>query len=254
MRLIVAALFICAIGFFAFLSGCDRETGEEADPGPPKVTFVNLDEGGRLPGNAIIVVTFSSEMEWVKIAVSGADGNVHLSGSQAEWAAIDTNRLHPPPPYDILSQPVGPCYGPMSPGPHTLTITGQNKSGQELEEFKPISFFAVSLDCAPPAIYDKECDPVNGAADVDPQKYSEKLVIKFHDLMAEVKVFQTEPEFPYTVEVSTDATELIISFTDGYTMPEKTRFTIELVGTDRAGNAFASWPKPEVYSFVTMAN
>jgi hypothetical protein len=88
---------------------------------------------------------------------------------------------------------------------------------------------------------------------VDPQQYKEKLVIEFDQQMPEVKVFSTEPEFPYMAELSADNKELIISFADGYTMPGGTTFCIQLVGSDMAGIMFGSWPEPEEYSFTTKA-
>ena len=254
----VLCLFF-AISFFASLLGCGQE-GDEQETVPPEVTFVNwgsfldLREGDIVPGNATFTVGFSKVMEWVEINVSGAEGTTRLTGNQAEWILKPWwPSIGTPTPYDILTRPAEPCFSPIPEGSHTLMVTGRDKSGRNLEGFEPINFTAMGPDCGPPGINGSKCDPRDGATDVDPQQYKEKLVIEFDQQMPEVKVFSTEPEFPYMAELSADNKELIISFADGYTMPGGTTFCIQLVGSDMAGIMFGSWPEPEEYSFTTKA-
>jgi hypothetical protein len=244
MREVLCLFF--TISILASLSGCGDEEDEQE---PPRVTYVSIGEGDIAPSYVVITVRFSKEMEWVEINVSEVAGITYLlTRNKAEWR-VKWPRI--PSPYDILSQTAYPWYGPIPEGSHTLMITGRDRSGEELEGFEPINFTVIPPGHSPPGIYGSECDPRDGATNVDPQQYKEKLVIGFNESMSEVKVLSTEPEFPYTAELIAEARKLIISFAQGYTMPEGTAFRIELVGVDLTNTAFDSWPEPEVYSFTT---
>jgi len=245
----VLCLFF-TISLLASLLGCGDEEDEQE---PPRVTYVkwcdmhDLREADLIPV-ATINVGFSKAMGWVEVDVSGAKGTTHLNRDKAEWVPHWPTKATP---YDMLTQPADPCYSPISEGSHTLMITGRDKSGQELEGFEPINFTVLPPECDPPGIYGSECDPRDGATNVDPQRYREKIEVEFDEPMQEVRVFSTEPEFPYTAELAPDKRTLVISFADGYTMPAGTRFCIQLVGSDMAGIMFGNWPEPEEYSFTT---
>lgn len=240
-----------AIGFLVLALGCGEEKPKEV--GPPKIISTVPLAGGIIASNSAINVAFDREMSQVEINVSGEEGHTHLAANQATWIPLRSS-LSTQSAYDILSRPAGPCWGPMDKGPHTFTVTGVDKNGQELEDFGPVNFSVVHPDCMPPGIYGEKCEPANGAIEVDPERYREKLIVAFDEPMAEVKVFSTDPEFHFTAELSEDSMSLIISFSGGYTMPAGTKFSIELVGADLAGHAFGTWPKPDVYSFVTMGS
>ena len=127
--------------------------------------------------------------------------------------------------------------------------------GQELEGFEPINFTLVPPDYVRPFILGDECEPEDGETEVDPEEYSEKLVIVFTEIVVDVEVVATQPQFPFTAEVNEAI--FTISFLDGYTMPYDTKFSIELSGADLAGNSVMGYdiekcePKPPEYSFTT---
>jgi len=77
--------------------------------------------------------------------------------------------------------------------------------------------------------------------------------------MAWVKVFATNPEFPFTEELSADRRTLTISLLNGYTMPYDTNFTIKLFGASVGCRPLIKYPhynnchpEPAEYSFKTM--
>lgn len=273
--------------FFVFMLGCDEDISSEV--GPPEV--LNVSVGGRLPpgwssglseGSAIfsgsgeIIATFSKEMEWVEIDISCAMGATTLepNGKKAVWkhASIKYGDLG----FDTsdieilewwLSKSVPPDFAEtwilglyIPPGEHTLTINGADKSGQELEGFNPINFTVFGPDMDPPMIDDDRCDPKNGAENVDPQEYMERIAVTFDEAMSRANVFATDPGFPFNEEISADGKSLIISFSDEYSMPYNTEFTIKSTGVDMAGTQLSlirydikhCEPERAIYSFTTM--
>ena len=196
-----------AINLLGFISGC----GEDIDQEPPKVLYVILgsrvpterivkyiiNEGDSIKGNFPITVVFSKKMAGVNIAVSDAEGTTTVAGEKAIW----TPRK------------------PMSLGQHTLTVTGADIFGQELEEFTPLNFLVeVYDDRLFPMIVDDKCNPKNGAIGVDPRDYPEKLIVTFDKSLMIVEVVATQPVFPFTLEiVDPYASTLEIRFLD-YTM------------------------------------
>ncbi|MDQ1328332.1 MAG: hypothetical protein QG641_1617 [Candidatus Poribacteria bacterium] len=129
---------ICLV---AFIWGCG---GDGDDPDVkllPSVVDVNVKEGMVYPDNMYFVVNFNKEMKSVKIDISGYEFAKTVFGptnKKATWQWL---------PHDIL------CGGktiavkdPISPGMHTLTVTGKDIYGNELEGFTPINFKVVPPD------------------------------------------------------------------------------------------------------------
>ncbi len=91
------------------------------DPGPsPTVISATIAEGQEVLPNTTITVKFSKEMSTVHLIVSGADGNTHFgeNSKEASWVPVV----------------------PMLPGDHTLSISGKDTFGQELEGNSTIDF------------------------------------------------------------------------------------------------------------------
>ena len=93
---------------------------------------------------------------------------------------------------------------------------------------------------------------MDGAVDVDPAEYAEKLLLVFNEPLVEVEVLSTRPEFPFTAELiqNVDILEtksLEIKFLD-YTMPRGKMFIIAVKAMDLAGNSAQL-----EYSFATIA-
>ena len=242
---------LLVISFLALMSGCDEDTTPLEHP--LRVVSV-APSGGDIATNSIISVTFNNAMESVRIYVLDSPWNpcftltgaTHfIGGKTATWTAG------------------GEWESFMPAGEITLMITGTDIFGQELEEYGPISFTMHHPDCAPcmlcmpPRIVGNECDPQDGETGVDPEKYSEEIIIVFSESMGNVEVVDTDPLFNFTANLNERA--FTISFLDGYTMPYETRYSIELSGADLAGNSIMGydWEKcePELpeYSFTTKA-
>lgn len=213
---------ILSIGFFALIYGCDEEPEPKADLRLPEVVSTVPSQGASVPGNAMITFTLNKPLAEAQVEVEGATGNISIVGK----AVIFT-----------LSEP-------YPAGPVTLTLTGTDRYGQELEEFT-LQFTAASC-CHGPEIDGAECKPKDGEVNVAPDEYPEKLVIAFDEDLSNAKVVSIKPEFAFTDALGEDGKTLEISFVD-YTMPYETGFTIALEATDLSGNVSSL-----EYSFKTM--
>lgn len=221
-----------ALAFIILASGCS-EKSEELDIEKPVVVDVvfgknifDTDIGVNIVCAVSFTVIFSKEMKEVDIDVSGASGEITLNGKYATWTAIECTS------YDMK---------------YTLVVTGTDISGQELEPFET-SFNAgyVISDYFFPRIFDRKCDPKNGAVGVDPQDYMEKLTIVFDREFVEAKVVSTEPEFPFIARIlESDRKILEIMFVN-YSMPYNTKFVITIYAMSLSGNA-----RESKYSFTT---
>ncbi len=212
---------ILSIGFFVLIYGCDEEPEPKADLSLPEVLSTVPAQGTEVPGN--VAITFTLNKPLAEAQVKGATGTTSTAGKYVVFT--------PSPPYPA--------------GQVTLTLTGTDSYGQELDEFT-LQYTAVSCGCGPPMIVGYECKPKDGETNVDPNEYPEKLVITFDDLLREARVVSTKPEFPFTDKLSEDRMSLEISFVD-YTMPYETEFVIGLSVADMAGD------RGDVdYSFTTM--
>jgi hypothetical protein len=213
---------LIAISSLVFMLGCEEEEKEDLEP--PKVVNTLPMAGDQIPPNAIISVIFSKQMKSVEISVSDAEGITKLQGKTATWTSVSD----------------------MLPGAHTLTVIGTDIHGQELVGFTPVEF-GVSDECSLPPEFDNDmCDPKNGAIDVEPESYQEKLVVAFNEPLSKAKVVATDPKFPFTAELMDDGRTLEIKFRK-YIMPNNTKFTITLDVADLASNGATL-----EYSFTTL--
>ena len=248
MRGLFCLLFAASL---ALMSGCDEDTAplDQSLKQPLEVVSV-APPGGWISLNSTVTVTFNNAMELVRIYILDPSPPTHpcstltgvtvfTGGKTATWC-------------------VGGEWGvPVPQIEIALMVSGTDIFGQELEGYEPISFTVASPDHMLPYIVGNECDPEDGEAGVDPEKYSEELVIVFTELMSNVEVVATHPEFPFTGELNEAA--FTISFLDGYTMPYDTKFSIELSGADLSGESVMGYdiekcePKPPEYSFTTKA-
>jgi hypothetical protein len=213
--------FILSIGFFALIYGCDEEPEPKVDLRLPEVVSTDPSQGAEdVPGNAMITFTLNKPL--AEAQVSGAAGTTSVVGK-------------------VVTLIPSPAFAD---GLVTLTLTGTDRYGQELEEFT-LQFTVIPLYVYP-EIEGYECKPKDGESNVDPNDYPEKLVIAFNEALSRARIVSTKPEFPYTTKLSEDGMSLEISFVD-YTMPYETKFAIALDATDLGGNTVSL-----EYFFMTM--
>jgi hypothetical protein len=89
---------------------------------PPQVLSIGIHQGEEISELRPITVKFNDEMAHVEIMIDGPNGPkgiVTLNGDTAIWT---------------------PSSNALSQGPHTIFVTGINKSGQQLVGFNPIVF------------------------------------------------------------------------------------------------------------------
>ena len=129
---------------------------------------------------------------------------------------------------------------------YTMNIEATDEAGQSLEGFTPLNFVIVIPDFWPPRVCGVECDPRKGAVDVDPEEYTEKLIVAFNEPLAEAEVLSTDPEFDFTLNFSEDRRVMEVRFLN-YTMPYGTEFRITVSATDLAVNI-----AEDTYWFITM--
>jgi hypothetical protein len=211
---------ILIISLLTLISSCaeDPEPKPEVTE-PPRVVSTVPPEGGINPPNAMVWFTLDKEM--ASVAITGAAGSTVIDGKRVGFT--------PSPP--------------LPKGTVTLTITGTDMQGGELEEFT-LTFAAVSIVC-PPVLDGRECDPMDGAANVDPGEYPEGLKVAFNEDLKHAKITFTKPEFDFTLTITDH--KLMIEFVD-YTMPYETKFEIGITATDLAHNS-----GDVIYSFTTTA-
>lgn len=97
--------------------GCGRE---DEDNIPPTIVSVDVKDGSQVYANSTFTVVFSENMGYVKISISGAQGNTTLdsSGKKATWISL----------------------GNIPVGEHILTIEAEDLAGNKLDNPKPIKF------------------------------------------------------------------------------------------------------------------
>lgn len=96
-----------------------------------------------------------------------------------------------------------------------------------------------------PEIKGAECNPGNGAEDIDPADVSE-IILVFNYNLSNAEITSFEPEADISSELDGDV--LTISFLGGYSLPSKQRVVIELTVENLAGNTAVV-----EYSFTTKA-
>jgi len=223
--------FFFAAVFIIFAAGCD----EEPDKGPaPRVIRVNVQhlwnlpggEGWHVPSNAEIFVTFSKEMANESVVISL--NNIPVSAVPYEKTVL--------------------MFALEREGEFELTITGEDLYGQELSPpYEPIKFTVVGMDVKLPEIVDDECEPENGAQEVDPEIRS--FVVAFSERMFSVMVDSVFPEFPFSKELSADGRFLTIKLEDGYRLSNEMHVNIQFNAKDLMGHTMQ---KSEEYTFTTM--
>jgi len=180
--------------------------------------------GWEAPSNTSISIDFyAGGFDFIEISVSEATGVTRLDANVAIWTPTED----------------------MSLGTHTLTIDAR-RGNCKLEDFS-YTFTVVGPDKTPPVIVDEECDPENGAMDVNPDDYLEELTIIFSECMLEVDVTSASLNVHSWrlsrgkyIKISTEVRE--------NRLPYDTEFRATLSGTDYSGNELATTE----YSFVTM--
>jgi hypothetical protein len=214
---------LMAASMLIWIAGCGEDDEEEAEP--PVVQSTNPAEGGSIPANASISVTFDQTMESVEITIPGVTGTI--TGIPGKTATFKPAQ-------------------PMAEGAHAATITGTSKDGADLEAVT-VNFTATALDEEPPTLVGASCDPNDGEDGVDPADYPEAIEIALNDNVGvtEAKVIASEPEFDFLPEFSDGV--LTLTFMQ-YSMPNEQTFEITVEAKDAAGNV------AELdYSFTTMA-
>lgn len=221
----IFALLTVAL-MLSWMAGCGGEE-ETEEVKPIEVKSMSVSEGASISGNTAITITFNRKAEGeVDIAVSGATGVVTWAGTIATWT----------PSAD------------MTPGDHTLSISS---SKVDVTGTTTVKFKATAPDKVKPKIVDNQCDPENGGTGIDPADYGEKLVVTFSEPMdtKSIKVSKLDPtDMKLLAEPAADGLSVALKF-QKYTLANETKYTVELIGNDLAGNALESG----VFSFTTMA-
>jgi len=125
---------IIAFTFFAFIYGCG-DVSDSEDSERPRVVNVSVTKGGTIATKSPIDIKFSKPMKSVEITVylqacdQIAEGQIELDGDTAKW----TWPTYTPPGFDwgFTLAYSGNC---------TLSVSGVDESGLELEELDPIDF------------------------------------------------------------------------------------------------------------------
>jgi hypothetical protein len=123
MRDIIGILTFLIVFFISF-TGCGEKDEEVKDVEAPTVTNIDVADGQEITESRSITVNLSEEMVWVNIVISGATGKTMLDsiGKIAVWIPS----------------------GNIPSGDHKITITGQDKAGNDVENYKPINFKVAS--------------------------------------------------------------------------------------------------------------
>jgi hypothetical protein len=129
---------VSVISLIFLLWGCGQDPDAEI---VPKVVSVTPGDGGSMADNGTITVIFNKEMKSVKISVSDYE-NAATDLSEDKTAATWHPLTHKIPCGDKTIEVVDP----LSPGMHTLIVTGVDKYGNKLEEFTTISFKVTAPD------------------------------------------------------------------------------------------------------------
>lgn len=124
---------LSVISLVVLLWGCGSEESDVKSL--PRVVDVNVKEGMEYPDNMTIAVIFSKEMKSVKIDISGYDLGSTVFGPTNKTVTWTPSSHEIPCGDDTI---LVAEFIPL--GIHTLTITGMDIYGNELEEFTPINF------------------------------------------------------------------------------------------------------------------
>ena len=215
---------LMAASMLIWLAGCGGDDEEEeVDEEAPTVAVAPA--GGQVSANTTVTVTFNEKVKDVSITLGGV--------APADLASAD-NKVYTFTP--------GAASG-------ALAISASDEAGNALAGYAPVSFVVGEADTVAPTIVGDGCVPKDGESGVDPADIPEKFTVKFSEDMNQdsVKIDSTEPEFNAILDwVDGSTVDLMLQ---KYSAPNETTISIELVGTDLAGNPLADGS----YEFTTMA-
>ncbi len=226
---------------FILVAGCN-EDNEPEEPKETKLRVVSVaPSGGNLPGwpdsRVTITVTFSRKVVSPTIMLNGTPVCASTANNKTYKVVINP-----------ISEEEYECMNAGDSVNLTLTIEATDEAGQSLEGFTPLEFMAVIPDFHPPTICGVKCVPRKGMLGVDPEEYTEKLIVAFNEPVTGIEVTSIRPMFDFTLNLMEDRSTLEIKFLD-YTMPYETYFEIEISATDMAGLGSEDMQ----YWFTTMA-
>ncbi len=123
-----------AFTFLLFIYGCG-DVSDSEDSERPRVVNVSVTEGGTIPTKSPIDITFSKPMKSVEIGVymqtcdQFAEGQIEINDDTVRW----TWPTYTPTGFDwgFTLAYSGNC---------TLSVSGVDESGLELEKFESINF------------------------------------------------------------------------------------------------------------------
>ena len=225
-KLLSILALLMATSMLIWFAGCGGDATDDcADNVAPAVQSV-VPDGGSISLNTTITVSLSKAVTSMSITLGGA----------AITPATTDDRVY--------------TFTPTTEGDgQALAITATDACDAGLEPpYAGATFNVAAPDTTAPEIDDSACAPANGDSGVDPADVTEEIVIVFTEDMGDVTVASFEPA-DATIDDSLDGNTLTISFLGGYSLGNETEVTVELEGTDLAGNALADGS----YSFTTMA-
>ena len=216
----------------SMLMGC----GEDNEPQETELRVVSVfPRGGNIGLGGSVIVTFSKKAASVTMMLNGAPVQAKTSNGKIYRFEVSI-------PDEELE-----CMNAGDYREYTLNIEATDEAGQSLENFTPLNFVIVIPDFWPPRVCGVECDPRKGAVDVDPEEYTEQIIIVFNEPLAEVEVLSTDPEFDFILNSSEESGMMEVTFLN-YTTPYETEFRITVSATDLAGNI-----AEDIYWFTTRA-
>ncbi len=221
------SFLLLIISLFILMLGCE----DEYQPRERKLevyveTFV--------PVGAPVHVIFNKKVASANIMVNGTPVSAKTSDNKVYELEISI-------PGEELE-----CMNAGDYKEYTVNIEATDEAGQSLENFTPLNFAIVIPDRWPPTVCGVECDPRKGAVDVDPGKYTEKIIIAFNEPLVKAEVLSTDPEFDFTLNFSEESSMMEVRFLN-YTMPYEKEFRITVSATDLAGNT-----AEDIYWFTTI--
>jgi hypothetical protein len=220
---IFALLIAASMVYWMLGCGDDEEDAPEL-----KINSVSISEGDEVAGNQSIVVTASNTLESADLTVDGATGTTTIAGKKATWTP------------DASGIPIGA---------HTFSGSVTDEHDQSVD-VDSVGFTALVKDEDAPSIVDSQCVPPNGATDIEGASVA-NIVVVFDEAMKDpVGAVVSEPaDIKVTPSLSADGLTLTLEFLGQVSIGPEERITIELTGTDLAGNALTA----NTYTFATKA-
>lgn len=225
----IAIIFVIIASFI--LGGCGEDIDDDWGEAP---CWRNLCSGtstfqGEVASNAKIIVEFWPHVDYARIDVSNCKGSTIIDGpysTRAIWTPLEDMNLGD---YELVID---------------ASYTEDGVRCMLLESFAgPHSFTVIGPDGTTPKIIGTECEPKNGATDVDPYRDRYKwFEVKFSEWLLKAQVTEIGPKWEIRENIAGDALELYFGL-----LPYDTKFTITLNAADLAGNIVET-----EYSFTTI--